>query len=270
MDKYVPKPDLEGINAPPSSPVRDLLFLGLGVLLIVGAVCVVLAFAGEWVVAKMTPAMENKIFARLADHISEEEITDLGLKKIFERLKNESGLDLKIAAVCDKNPNAFAVPGGVVIVTQGLIQEIKTEKGMAFVLAHEIGHFHQRHHLRGMGRNIGFTVGALLLGLGDSSAITRSIPELMSKAYSRDQETEADNYALDLVTKVYGDTSGTTEFFEHIVTNQSRFEQLAHMSMMMTHPMTEDRIANIKKRSSSQINPAEQEEKIVFIDPCLK
>lgn len=268
MDKYVPKPDLEGINAPPSSPVRDLLFLGIGVLLILGFVCLTFAVAGEWAVSQMTPSWEKKVFSRLAEHLGEKKIRDPQLKKIFEDLKKHSQLELQLAVSCEKTPNAFAVPGGVVIVTAGLISNIKTEKGMAFVLAHEIGHFKHRHHLRGLGRNIGFAAGAMLLGLGDQTGITQSIPELMSRAYSRDQETQADAYALDLVTSVYGDASGATEFFDHIVEKQTSIEKWAQRSLMMTHPLTEERIANIKKREQKKVSLPVENQKIVFISFC--
>ena len=271
MDKYVPKPDLEEINAPPSSPVRDLLFMGLGVLSIVAVVMLVLAISGEWLVSKLPPAIENKIFGGLSARFGDDVKIDPELQRIFDKLKAKSNFDLNLSVSCDSAINAFALPGGSVVVTSGLINKMNTEKGMAFVLAHEIGHFYHRHHLKGLGRSIGFTAGALVMGMGDTSGLSGLFSEVMSRVYSRDQEANADDYALDLIESTYGNLYGTTEFFDVVLVKQTEFEKYAHMTMMTTHPMTEDRIAKIKQRQRQKmVLSSTLEPHMIFKDPCLK
>lgn len=243
MNQYIPKPDLEGINAPPSSPLRDLAFMGLGFVLILVFGFYVLGFVGEWAVSKMSPEWENKVFAKFVSTMPGK-TPDPQLQDIFSKLNAQSGLDLKLFIMCDKDPNAFAFPGGAVFITNSLLKDVKTEMGIAFVMAHEIGHFKHRHHLKGMGRRLGFTLAALFVGMGDTASVANTFGAIMERAYSRDQETQADEYALELVTKVYGHVNGAEEFFEVLLAKQSGLEKFA--GMLGSHPGTEERVQSIK------------------------
>ncbi|MNL09845.1 Metalloprotease LoiP precursor [compost metagenome] len=171
--------------------------------------------------------------------------------------------------MCDKNPNAFAIPGGAVFITNSLLKDVKTEMGIAFVMAHEIGHFKHRHHLKGMGRQLGFTIASLVVGLGDTASVANTFTSIMGRAYSRDQETQADEYALDLVTKVYGHVNGAEEFFEVLQKKESGLEKFA--GMLGTHPGTEERVQNIKASQTSleKIQNDELLKKITYSDNCI-
>ncbi|HEY0906802.1 MAG TPA: M48 family metallopeptidase [Methylophilus sp.] len=92
--------------------------------------------------------------------------------------------------------NAFAIPGGYIVVTDALVKLAKQPEEVVAVLAHEMGHLQQRHALR---QTIQTTLsGLLVLTLtGDVSSIAAGLPTvLMNMHYSRDMEEEADRYAL--------------------------------------------------------------------------
>lgn len=97
-------------------------------------------------------------------------------------------------------PNAFAVPGGIVVMTDELVELAESDAEIMAVLAHEVGHLYGRHSLRILLQN---SVSALLIaGLtGDVSNITAlsaAIPTVLMQAkYSRDFEREADDFAFD-------------------------------------------------------------------------
>ena len=97
-------------------------------------------------------------------------------------------------------PNAFAVPGGIVVMTDELVELAESDAEIMAVLAHEVGHLYGRHSLRILLQN---SVSALLIaGLtGDISNITAlsaAIPTVLMQAkYSRDFEREADEFAFD-------------------------------------------------------------------------
>lgn len=268
MNRYVPKPDLEGINAPPNSPLRDIAFMGFGFIGILAFAFVVLAFAGEWAALKISPEIEKKVFGKFAASIHNLKEIDPLVQAVFLKLQSQTDLDLQLFTICENAPNAFAIPGGAIFVTNGLLKNLKTEMGIAFVLAHEMGHFSHRHHLKGLGRGLGLAAGALFIGLGDSSGMTNTLTDVLSRAYSRDQEAEADKYALDLLMKSYGNLHGTTEFFEMVLKDQTQVEKWA--SVLGTHPMTEDRLQNIKSRQvliPRSADPVLNTE-LVLQDPC--
>lgn len=142
--------------------------------------------------------------------------------------------------------NAFALPGGTIVVFTGLLDEIDTDEELAFVLAHELGHFHGRDHLRGQGIQLGVGLLSLLL-TGESSganALAGSTVSLMRLQYSRAQEQAADLYAVNLLRKANLPTEGAVAFMEKTrgMDHRTTFE-----SYFSTHPHTDDRLHYLKE-----------------------
>ena len=114
--------------------------------------------------------------------------------------------------------NAMALPGGNIVVYTGLLDRVASENELAFVLAHELGHYAHRDHLRGMGRALVFAVIAGLLfgpdsGTGSLLAGALGLTEL---SFSRRQETRADAFAVAALHCAYGHVGGSTDFFDRI------------------------------------------------------
>ncbi|NOY00864.1 MAG: M48 family metalloprotease, partial [Verrucomicrobia bacterium] len=98
-------------------------------------------------------------------------------KLIFAKLIEQPGLrklPYQLQYMPDDEPNAFAVPGGGVIVTRGLLKKMTSPSALAFVLGHELGHHQHRHTLKGVGRRalISFTFAALF---GSGGVITHAV-----------------------------------------------------------------------------------------------
>jgi Zn-dependent protease with chaperone function len=125
------------------------------------------------------------------------------LRKSFSTLT--AGLDdgyayrLEFRTCTGIGPNAFALPGGTIVVIDDLVKLAENDQQIAAVLAHEIGHVRRRHGLRMALQGAG--VAALIAALaGDAVTITKlavMLPTvLLQSGYSRDFETEADTYAF--------------------------------------------------------------------------
>ncbi len=103
-------------------------------------------------------------------------------------------------------PNALAIPGGTIVVTDGLVRLFKgDERLIGAVLAHEIGHIYHRHSLKHLleGSASALIVGALVGDVSGVSALVTTAPVILSSlAYTRESEAEADRYAFDLLKKV--------------------------------------------------------------------
>ncbi len=110
--------------------------------------------------------------------------------------------------------NAIALPGGRIVVFKGLLDQVESENELAMVLAHELGHFAHRDHMRGLGRGLGLAVAtALLLGENNSASglISKAVLTFQVK-YSQSQESAADQFGVDLLTARYGHAGGAPAF----------------------------------------------------------
>jgi Zn-dependent protease with chaperone function len=128
------------------------------------------------------------------------------VRTVFDELAARAGLtDAVELQFRDMVPNALALPGGTVIVTDGLVQLFKADpRLLAGVIAHELGHIQHRHSLRHLlaGSASALIVGALMGDVSGVSALATSAPLLLTTLhYTREAEVEADRYAFDLLKK---------------------------------------------------------------------
>lgn len=167
------------------------------------------------------------------------------LRLITEPLVNAvDNKDFKFSftIVEDETINAYALPGGAIVIHSGLILKANNVNEVAGVLAHEISHVTRRHHIRGIVDQLGFfmliraflgdgSVGADILVMGAS---------LEALKYSRDYELEADESGWNLMLKANLDPSGMVDFFKILEHEHGDLPDAA--SFMSTHPATGERI----------------------------
>jgi predicted Zn-dependent protease len=150
-------------------------------------------------------------------------------------------------------PNAFALPGGYVYVTRGLLALVNTEDELAGVMGHEIGHVAARHSVQKISKQgpiagvfgivEGVTgwipiVGGIVGGIG---AVTQS---LIFSPYDRSQETQADRVGQDMAAKAGWDPAGLSAFLTTLGRDTDMKSKGAHRpSFFDSHPATPDRVA---------------------------
>jgi beta-barrel assembly-enhancing protease len=127
--------------------------------------------------------------------------------------------------VDDASINAFALPGGHVVIHSGLLLRAGRAAALQGVLGHELAHVTQQHGLRAMIRSAGLYLTAQLL-IGDASglaaALANAAPMLINQTYSRDFEREADALGYDYVKRAKIDPRGLAEFFELMLSEEQR------------------------------------------------
>ncbi|MBC3920316.1 M48 family metallopeptidase [Undibacterium sp. CY18W] len=175
----------------------------------------------------------------------------------FQRLRPPRGDSPTYHLVFRKStigPNAFALPSGDIIVTDEIIKLMNDDEAIMGVLAHELGHLHERHLTRRIIQSSAVGATATLL-FGDVSAVVANIPTLMlDLKYSRDAETEADDYAMKML-----DANGIAR--EHLAVAFEKLDALAPgMSpYLSSHPAGSDRVMRIRGydrgRSSDKTEP---------------
>lgn len=142
--------------------------------------------------------------------------------------------------------NAFALPGGSVVVFTGLVKEAKSPEEVAGVLGHELNHVLQRHGMERIVKTLGVMAVAAIV-LGDQQGLiglARKLGvEIITLKYNRDQETEADLTGLRLLHKARVDPAGMIAFFERLAQSERETQRV---ELLSTHPMSARRAEQLK------------------------
>ncbi len=169
------------------------------------------------------------------------------MQKLLESLPADSPLheyDFSVQLVDSEDINALALPGGHIVVFSGLVEQADSENELSMVLAHELGHFANRDHLRRLGRGLGLAIGAFML-FGENNAAGDLINKLFflsESHYSREQESAADRFGLDLLVASYGHAGGATDFFARVGKKAGKRTPY----LLASHPHPEARIEELE------------------------
>lgn len=169
---------------------------------------------------------------------------------------------LELVVVDNKTMNAFAVPGGVLGVHNGMFLFAQTEDELASVLAHELAHLSQRHFARGVEQqksagiiNLAALLGALVIAAtagGDAglAAITASQAAALENRlrYSRQNEAEADRVGMLTMVRAGLDPMSMATMFEQMQRAARYYGRPPEF--LLTHPVTERRIADARSRAA--------------------
>ena len=260
----------EGREMVPRRKVRAWTILLLILLFLFGS-CVRGARA-------MTVEEEKKLGKKIILEIekSVDQVKDLALQAFLDKMGRSlvaqvgpTSFEFKFYLIKASDPNAFAIPGGYIFVTTGLIVLAENEQEVAGVLSHEIGHVTSRHVAQMIERSKRLSIasmaamiaGILLGGGGQGSqaaaAMAVATAEALALKYTRENEVEADHKSLQYMTKAGYDPNGLITFLNKInkVSSASSPKIPAYLS---THPVTENRISlleNILQMGPKPVGP---------------
>ncbi len=193
----------------------------------------------------------GKIFIEDEDLLKE---LDSMIEPLLKNLKS-APYEFQFHIVEDSSINAFAIPGGHVVIHTGLILKASSADEVLGVIAHEIAHVTNKHSLR----NIMETAGLYLVIqslVGDISGLLAVIADnsayLLSQKFSRSFELEADETGFNNLIRTDYSPCGMLKFFEKIKKEQEESElgQLMNdkLNILSTHPATDERISILKNR----------------------
>lgn len=249
--KFIPRRAADGVNVSREHPLTEAGVLIAGVGLLVAAATVVLFFLVDivlWFVpAEREAALFDAWLPADIETVSYDDPRLVGLEELVDRLARhwpESAYDFRVEIDDSPAVNAMAFPGGLIVVTSGLLDAVESENELAFVIGHEMGHFHNRDHIRQLGR--GVAVSMLFAALGYANAntgVSASIADLAARGFSRRQERRADEFGLAMVQSEYGHVAEAWRFFERIGGESPSFVDMA--SYLSTHPSPDDRVERL-------------------------
>ncbi|RLJ41360.1 peptidase M48-like protein [Litoreibacter meonggei] len=183
--------------------------------------------------------------------LSDEQKADV--EKIYHRLvqslpqdvQERHSFDLLFRDVPGMGPNAFALPGGTMVMTDAFVNEFPEPDVMAGVLGHEIGHVVEEHGLRRLYRSLSTYILIAFLA-GDVGPILEDVVlegnVLLSLSFSRRQETSADEFGLTLSDEAGFDPAGLKVFFEKL---SEKYADQEPAQWTSTHPSSQERVKAI-------------------------
>ena len=220
--------------------------------------------AGWWLVPRLDAPIAGLVPEQWEARIGAESIALMGgkacaseagkgaLRRLVARLTAGVALPFPIMVeVSDRNEvNAFAAPGGRIVVFQGLIAAAQSPDEVAGVLAHEITHSRKRHPTRMLIRQIGTSFLEQLVIGTDTGGMAET---LLVLSYSRQFETEADEGAVELLQNAGIDTASFANFFD-------RLEKAQHggalPALLTSHPAPQERSAMVRAPAAGATKPA--------------
>ena len=178
-------------------------------------------------------------------------------------------LDFTFTVLNSEVINAFALPGGYVYITRGLLALADNEAELAGVMAHEIGHVTARHSAQRYSRGVlaqgGLAIGTVLAGVlggGAAADLVQQAGGLGAQAYlagySRDQEFQADELGVRYMARAGYDPTAMSSFLEKLERNDQLMRRLSDRdgadpasSWFATHPRTPDRVLRAAEQASA-------------------
>lgn len=238
------------------NPIRTV-GLGLIVLatLIVVYVMYVSTYVGRAIVNVVPISLEQKLGETALNQMSSLQNFDSAnsvlLNEFFDEIGYSSVYDLEIYYDEGNVVNAFALPGGKMVIYKGLIDRMESWEELAALMGHELTHINNRHTLKILSKQLGnYAVFSAITGdmAGISGIILESAINMNEISYSRSFETEADINGLNMLIEHNIRPSAMIDLFERLrVENETVEGILKHLEVLSSHPLTQNRIKYINK-----------------------
>ena len=256
MTKYIPKDVDHDVNVSPEHPLQDFAILVAGLAVFVAGLVGVAIFMSGHLAKSISLDKEVKLFeSRNSKRKKAPDKIVKFVEELYRPYIPDDSVKLNVTVSISPQINAYASLGGQIILTNGLLKQTVTENELAFVVCHEIGHHYNRDVIQGVGANLIIAIAGTALGLdGVLSNISQS---LSVNSFSRQEETRADEFALDCVHKKYGHVAGSDHFFRRLQSQSFTPEDFLMFEVLSTHPFHEGRIEHLKSYSESKGYPLE-------------
>lgn len=249
--KFVPKALVETEDASRGKSTWRDIIKNLVSILIVLAVVYLFVLGAATLLARYIPdETEAKWFAwEIVPSTKKAPPEFERAQKLFEKLKQRPGLrklPFELFIMKMDVANAAAFPGGRVGVTPKLLKQVKSDAGIAMVLAHELGHQQYRHCLQRLGHRLLLQALFVFISFGSDASLIQTGYALLELGHSREQERQADVFALKMVKDILGDTQGSLDFFE-LIKREHESNASKWGAWFATHPLTDARIRNLRE-----------------------
>jgi len=190
-----------------------------------------------------------------------------GIGKQLAARSERPNLPWSYEIVDDSSVNAFALPGGPIFITRGILAHLNSEAQMAAVLGHETGHVAARHSANQLSKQqvaqLGLGLGSVLSPVVSSVAGVASVGlQVLFLKFSRDDETQADELGFRYMTKVGYDPNEMIPLFEMLDRVSKEAGSGKTPEWLQTHPDPGNRLAETQKRLRTELKGSTQGMKV--------
>ena len=198
---------------------------------------------------KSAPEMAARMGGLSANAEARALVQRMGAQLVRDSFAAKSPYKFSFHVLADpKTINAFALPGGPIFVTEGLLRQLRSEAELAGVLGHEIGHVIARHSSERLAKQqlTQGLLGALVVGSGDytTAQIGQVVGNMINMSYGRDDELESDALGIRIMAEAGYDPRGMVRVMEVLAKASGGSRQPEFVS---THPAPENRSERIKQ-----------------------
>ena len=170
--------------------------------------------------------------------------------------------------------NAFAVPGGYVYFTRGILATVNSEAELAGLIGHEIGHITARHSAKQYSKaqlaQLGLGVGSIFIDSQILSGLAQIGVGMLFLRFSRENEREADSLGIEYSSKLGYDATQMASFFETLERMNPGSDRSGLPGWFSTHPSPENRVQIVRERAKEVQQKLHQKDLILNRDIYLK
>jgi len=204
---------------------------------------------------KYAPELEKQMGGKINNAALQNYVNTVGQK--VANVSHRRSWNYQFVALDDDMVNAFALPGGYIFITKGMLKQLTTESQLAAILGHETAHVVARDTAALMSREIGISI-LLSAAMSDSTSSTARTAadltrQIIGLRFSRSDEKDADLAGLDYMVRAGYDPNGMVETMQ-ILQNQQKERPIEFFS---THPNPENRIGYLKSRIAARYRKTE-------------
>jgi len=235
---------------------NSVLLLGLAGLLVLLYVLIV-----PWLSQKLASNVSVKTEQQLGEGVydalglaaQEDTAASARLNEFFKAMEIPTAYDIRISVVNDNVVNAFALPGGRIVIYKAMLQQVQSYPELAALLSHEFTHINNKHSTKRIFRSLGSKVflGLLFGRFGAvTSVVVNHADNLKNLTYSRRLEKEADMEGLEILIQRKIDPQGFEDLFHHL---KESAPGSVLPEFLGSHPDIDKRIRYIKEASKDAV-----------------
>ncbi|SHN32926.1 M48 family metallopeptidase [Chitinophaga sp. CF418] len=184
------------------------------------------------------------------------------LTKFAAQMKWDASDSLVFTVVPSSIENAYALPGGYVMIYTGLLKKLRTKEELAALLSHEVAHVTRRHSVRKLCRDLSTSL-LLSAMFSDAGGVVGTLyanaTSIYSLTYSRQYEEQADITGLETMRRNQVDQQGMVQLMQEL---QKLDHQLKIPEFISTHPLTENRVRYVQQDIKAHPASAKNNEKM--------
>jgi len=199
---------------------------------------------------KYAPELEKQLGGRIANQTLQNYINSIGQK--IASVSHNPNFEYRFVALNHESTNAFALPGGHIFITRGMLEKLETESQLAAILAHEVAHVVARDTMNVMSNQIG--IDALLSAVTSESTpagVTTAANltnQIIGLSYSREDEKTADLAGLDYMTWAGYNPYGMVETVQML----QNLQESRQIEFFSTHPSPQNRLGYLTQKIQTQ------------------